>query len=492
MPLIPLNIPAGVYRNGTEYQAANRWRDANLVRWHEGALRPIGGWRQFITADVDDACRGACAWSDNSGNKWLATGSKDALYVMDDEGATFDITPTGLTTGREDASVFTGFGALSWGSFEWGTERPETGIVNPATSWALDNWGEYLLALSDEDGKIYEWQLNTGTAAAVLSNAPTNSKSMMVTEERFVFALGAGGDPRKVQWSDRENNNSWTPATTNEAGDILLQTTGQILCGVRTKNQSLILTSQDAHTATYQGPPFVYGFEQVGQSCGIISQHAAASVSAGAMWMGNRAFFVFNGSQVQELPCEVADYVFSDINRNQKSKVFAVVNSRWGEVWWFYPSGSSTEIDRYVAYDYTDNVWNTGNLARTAGVDLGVFATPLWLGSDGTIYEHESGRSFDSQTPFAETGPIALGAGDNIIHVTDLIPDEKTQGDVSVTFKTRYYPNDTEYSHGPYTPTNPTSVRFNGRQFRMRVEGDATADWRLGIMRVDGKQGGRR
>ena len=150
---------------------------------------------------------------------------------------------------------------------------------------------------------------------------------MMVTEERFVFAFGANGDPRLVAWSDREDNNTWTPATTNEAGDIQIQTNGVILKGLRTRGQSLILTDQDAHSATYQGPPFVYGFERVGTSCGLIAANAAASVDAGVVWMGNRSFFIYSGGAVQPIPCDVADYVFSDLNNDQKSKIHAVVNS---------------------------------------------------------------------------------------------------------------------------------------------------------------------
>ena len=129
---------------------------------------------------------------------------------------------------------------------------------------------------------------------------------------------------------------------------------------------------------------------------------------------------------------------------------------------------------------------------RTAGVDRGVFRFPMYIASDGTLYEHEVGYNYGSSTPFAETGPIAVGAGDNITKVVELLPDEKTQGDVNAKFKTRYYPNAEEREHGPFTMSNPTSVRFQGRQVRMRVEGAEDADWRVGIMRLDARQGGRR
>ena len=620
MALIPLNIPAGQYRNGTDYQSQGRWRDANLVRWQEGALRPIGGWRQRGSVDITGVVRSMLVWEDNSNQRRVALGTHNKLFAMTAGNAVSDITPTGFSAGRVDADIFTGYGASTYGSGLYGVPQQDTGTVLRATVWCLENWGEYLLGCTADDGKIYEWDLTStegatlvtngdfasasswttggswtisggvatfsGTAVAnvlsqtyssstfyagktyrisfdfatttaadvrvkytgsttlvnqtinsagthtidfvadstsgtlsfelgtatgdtetftidnvsikvqplayVISTAPTGNTAMMVTEERFVVCFGAGGDPRKVQWSDQEDNTVWTAAATNQAGDIIIQTNGTILRGVRTRGQSLILTTEDAHTMTYQGPPFVYGFERVGTSCGLIATNAVASVDAGVIWMGNRSFFIYSGGAVREIPCEVADYVFSDINNDQSSKVSCVVNGRYNEIWWFYPSGSSKECDRYVAFDYNENIWMTGNLARTAGVDRGVFRQPFWIAPDGILYEQEIGFNYSSDTPFAETGPISIGAGDQVMSVTGLIPDEKTLGDVSATFKTRFYPTDTESSHGPFNMANPTSVRFTGRQVRMRVSGNTSKDWRVGIMRLDAVSGGRR
>lgn len=496
MPLTPLDIPAGVFRNGTDLQASGRWRDANLVRWHEGAMRPVGGWRnrQTVSGDVDisNTCRGAHAWRDNSSARYLGIGTFDGLSVMTEGGTVYDITPAGFTSGRVSASANLGYGGGLFGDGYYGTPRVDASTVLDATTWSLDNWGEYLVGCSSDDRRLVEWQLNTGTPAAVISNAPTDNDGLMVTEERFLFALGAGGNPRKVAWSDREDNTTWTPAATNEAGDIELQTNGRILAGVRTRGQSLILTSEDAHTLTYQGPPFVFGMERVGTSCGIISGRAAASVDAGVIWMGKRSFFIYSGGAVSALPSEVGDYVFSDINASQLSLVHCVKNSSWGEVWWFYPSGSSTEIDRYVSYNYVTNTWMIGQLSRTACVDGGIFRFPLFFGADGNLYEHEVGYLYDGATPFAETGPIFIGAGENIVSATQLIPDEKTQGDVTATFKTRLHPNDTEREYGPISMANPTSVRFSGRQLRMRVDANVADDWRVGIMRLDLRAGGKR
>jgi len=492
MPLIPLDIPAGQYRNGTDLQSAGRWRDGNLIRFHEGSLRPVGGWRQRGSVDIAGVVRSMLSWEDNSNSRRLALGTHDKLFAMTAGNAVSDVTPVGFNAGRVDATLSVGFGASTYGNQTYGTPRQDTATLLPATTWSLDNWGEYLVGATADDGKLYEWQLDSGTPAAQIANSPVNCSGLMVTEERFLFAFGAGGNPRKIAFSDKEDNTVWTPLATNEAGDIEIQTNGTILRGLRTRGQALILTDQDAHTATYQGPPFVYGFERVGTSCGLIAPNAAVAVDMGVLWMGSRSFFAYSGGAVQELSGDVSDYVFSDFNTDQRSKVSAVVNSRWNEVWWFYPSGASTECDRYVVYDYAQNVWATGNLDRTAGVDSGVFRQPMWIGSDGVLYEHEAGYSYSGATPFCETGPISIGVGDQVMSVRQLIPDERNLGDVTATFKSRFYPTSDEREYGPFSMANPTSVRFTGRQVRMRVDGNQPADWRVGIMRLDAVPGGLR
>ena len=497
MTLIPLDIPAGFYRNGTDLEQAGRWRDGSLVRWRDNSLRPIGGWRERKTSFATNPVRGMHTWELLNGNAYLAGGSHSELKVMTGSGTLSNITPSDLATGREDAAANTGFGGGAYGNGYYGQaiQQSDDSVIQEATTWSLDNFGEDLIACHYDDGRILIWDSSaTPATASALSNAPTGNLGIVVTEERFIFALGAGGNSRKVQWCDREANTTWTAAATNEAGDIELQTSGQIMQGIRTRGQTLIITDTDAHTARYLGPPYVYGFERVGTSCGAISRKAASDVDAGVFWMGQGAFFRFDGNSVSEIKCDVHDYVFGDFNTAQQSKCWSFANAAFGEIWWFYCSANSTEIDRYVAFDYKENHWLIGELSRTSGVQRGVFRYPFMAGhnADSDIYDHEVGYNFDSATTFAETGPISIGVGDQIARVTKLIPDEITQGDVDVTFKTRFYPNATETTHGPFTPANPTSVRFSGRQLRMRVEGQRATQWKVGNMRIDANAGGRR
>lgn len=493
MALIPINIPPGVYRNGTELQSAGRWYDVNLVRWTEGAMLPVGGWERRGTGTVTGKCRGLLTWKTNSGVRYAALGTSSKLYAMTQTSALVDITPVGFTAGSDDASTGAGYGISTYGTGYYGTPRTDSGTVTPATTWSFDTWGEYLVGCSTSDGKLYEWQLDsaTPTKAAVITNAPTSCQGLLVTAERSLLALAASGDARKVAWSDLEDNTVWTPSSTNNAGSVILQTTGKIVCAKRVRGQNLILTDIDAHTLTYVGQPFVYQAEIAGRACGVVSANAVSVLDNMAVWMGIKGFHIFDG-YVKPLSCEVYDYVFNNLNINQISKVYAVNNAQYNEVWWFYPSANSNENDSYVVWDYLENHWSIGTLARTAGTDRSVFRNPIMIGANGYIYDHEVGLNYDSALPYAESGPFQIGNGDNVLYINELIPDERNQGSVTATFKTRYYPTSTESTFGPYSLTQPTSVRFNGRQIKMRVTTTTPSDWRVGVQRLNGIAGGRR
>lgn len=493
MPLIPLSLPPGVYRNGTELQAAGRWRDSSLVRWAEGQMKPVGGWDAFSDSAIGAPVRGSIAWRGNAGDRFVVAGTFDDLTYINTDGVGVSIAPLDLTPGAASSSLNTAYGGGLYGAGSYGTTRTPSGIVTPATVWSLDTFGEWLVALSPDDGRPLLWQGDPMTPAAVIAGAPVDALALVVTSERFLFILGAGGDPRAVAWSEQADTTVWTADATNQAGDIVIQTTGALVTGLRVRGQTLLLTDIDAHTATYIGPPFVHSFEQVGTQCGVIAPDAAANVMGGAMWMGLNGFFRFDGGAVTEVPCDVSDYVFGRLNLSQRSKVASVTYATENEVWWFYPAGS--EVDSYVCYNYVENHWTTGVLERTSGVDAGTFPQPIWFDATGNAYRHEIGFSYaGASLPYAVSGPVQLGNGDQIMNALELIPDENTQGDVQVTFATRFYPNSTERTYGPYTLAAPTNVRFAGRQVTLRVDGLAgrPASWRFGVPRLDVTPGGRR
>lgn len=495
MALYPIKLPPGVYRNGTEYQAAGRWYDANLVRWFEGTIRPVGGWMKEVSTQLNGVCRGLYAWKSNDYQRRLLLGTNSKLYAYNANVLT-DITPTTYTAGRVDSVYQLGYGISAYGTANYGVQRPGLGLVLEAATWSIDNFGQYPVMCAPHDGRVLYWDLDLTTKATVVhASAPTSCRGVVVTPERFLVALGAGGNPRLVQWADQESLTVWTPAATNQAGDFELQTAGSIVAARRVRGTTLIWTDADLHTMTYIGTPYVYSFDRVGSFCGAAGPNAVAALDSFAIWMGANGFFMYDGV-VKPIPCDVQDYVFSDLNRVQAAKIYAGANTNFGEVWWFYPSANSTENDRYVVYNYRENHWSIGQLSRTAWTGSGVFQYPLATSADGYLYDHEYGWTNDGAAigsgRYALAGPTEIGNGDQIIHAVQLIPDEKTQGQVKVSFKSRFTPEGTEQTFGPYTLTPYTDVRFVGRQVSPEIVGNADADWRVGVMRINGKPGGQR
>lgn len=496
MNYVPLAIPPGVFRNGTEYQSQGRWYDSSLVRWENGEMKPVGGWQQKGSSTVTGTARGVLSWRGRDVGAWAAIGTvgtsgSTKLYVVQADNTFADITPTGITDQDVNATA-AGYGWLDYGDGTYGTARAEVaGAYNFAASWSLDTWGQYLVACLDGDGRIYEWQNDSSTVAAPLANAPGNCSGIVVTPQRFIFALGAEGDSRRVEWCDQEDNTDWTATALNQAGYYILESGGPIMQGVNTRGQTLIFTTTDVYAATYIGAPLVYSFERVGSSNGIVSRRAAAASDSFVAWMGPRGFWTYDG-YVRQIPCEVEDYVFSDFNEDHQSKVFAWVNSQFNEIWWHYPSASSTECDRYVAWNYAENHWSIGQIPAYAACDRGVLRYPLMVHSDSKLYEHEVvGVSHGTLTPYATSGPLEVGGG-KTVYATKMIPDEKSRGDVTVELLTRRFPNGTQLSYGPYSIEEPVSLRLNARQVSLKIREAKSGDWRWGTPRVMMAPGGMR
>ncbi len=461
-------------------------------------MEPVGGWKDRVSAATalnSEPPRGALAWVMNSGDRWLALGSASRLAVMSVANVVTDITPASFTAGAVSAVANVGYGAGLYGQGTYGTQRAEPLSYTDAATWSLDTWGENLLACHTSDRRIVEWAGVVANRAVALANAP-RADAIVVTDERVVFALGAsplaGGtrDGRMIRWCDRENNTLWAPAATNEAGDQLITSGSQIMCGKRLRGVTLILTDVSAHVASYIGPPFVYGFERIGDSCGVISRNGCAVVDGVAYWMGEGGFWRCDGGSVQAIPCDVTEAVTSKMNALQASKVYAVVNSEFNEIWWFYPCEASNENDRYVAYNYRDSFWMTGELARSCGVDVRPFRQAMWASPAGMVIDQETGSDWGGLQPYAESGPIDFG--ETVMTATRMAPDENTRGDVDLSFRAKMYPNGPERVFGPYAPGLPTNLRFTARQVSLRITGNRNTRWRWGIPKVTVEQRGRR
>ena len=489
MPYITLDIPPGVYRTGTDYRSRGRWLDANLWRWFSGEQRPVGGWTQRSRSAVAGAARAMIAWKSNAGKSWAAVGTHSNLYAMTAGGYLYDITPPGFRAGRPDATNAGGYGFGAYGRGGYGDGGVAGAVTAEASQWSLDTWGEDLVGVMAEDGRIYQWTLDIATRAEVLDGAPP-AAALVVTGERIMMALGAG-NPRRVAWSDRENNTVWSEGGTNYAGSFDLQTAGKVMCGRRVSGGTLILTDVDAWLATFLGQPLVYGFQKVGSQCGIVGRGAIVTTDVQAFWMSANGFWVFNGYS-EPLACDVHDYVFSDLNAQQLSKVTAVHVSAFGEIWGFYPSAASAEIDRYVVYNYREQHWNIGGLSRLSGIDRGPFTFPMMVDAAGVVWDHESGVDHLGAAPFAESGPLEIGQGERTLMVRRVVPDTKNLGDVTVTFTTRLFPNGPETDAGTCAVTADTDVRFSARQVAVTLKGADGTDFRVGSFRFDVAERGPR
>jgi len=492
MQYVKLQLPPGVARQGTEYAVQGRYFDANLMRWHQGVIQPVGGWRQFSDSTLTGKPRAMMTWVTNSNTIFAFVGTHSNAYVLTQSGVVTDITPTsGFTTGRADAESGGGYGASTYGTGTYGDPRPNTSVVNPATIWTVDQFGQLPIACAETDGTIWEWDLNTANNLVAVTNAPTGNAAVMVTNDLFVFALGASSNPRKVAWCDRANRTDWTPSATNLAGDVELKTNGKIRCGKRIRGGELIFTDVDVHLARYVGKPSVYVFDQVGEACGVISQGSVATVANRAYWMGQNGFFVYDG-YTKPLRCDVLEYVFNNLNTQQQSKVVAVHNTEFNEIWWYYPCGDSTECDCYVYYNYVDDHWGIGTLTRLSGAPKGVFGNLLLAGDDGYIYEHEITQSRDNRDATLRAAPIELGNGERYMYAREYVPDEGTVGDSTIRFFTRLYPQATENTHGPFTSASPKLVRFSGRQVGWEYTIASGTDGRIGVPRLKVTPGGAR
>lgn len=503
-----LEIPPGVFRNGTQYQSRGRWYDVNGVRWFERAMQPIGGWEVLQASGgtaitVAGVPRGMNAWRGNDGAGWLSIGTNTKLYAFS-AGVKTDITPSAIVAGSADTtdpSSTATYGSGAYGLGAYGIGVPASDPI-PAATWQLDTLGDYLVGVLLGDGKLYWWDRNPAHLAVVPTassgTVPTSAKGVVVTPEKFVFVLGAGGDVRKVQWASQNDVTDWNPTTANTAGGYSLTTKGALLAGRRGRNETLLWTDDDIHAATYIGGSLIYGFKQLGSGCGLIAPNAVVVKNGVAFWMGSGDFHMYDG-YVQTIPCEVSDYVFNGINRYQKQKCWAEHRAQFNEITWHYPSAVSTEVDRYVTYNYVDRHWTLGALVRTAGIDAGAFLYPLAGDASGNIYYHEKGDTRSGMTPYAESGPIDLEGGDRLVTISQIFPDERNLGDVQFSIYAQIVPLNPakptetgETLYGPFAIDETTDVLVTGRQVRLRLDQARATSWRFGSVRLQKTERGRR
>ena len=440
----------------------------------------------------------------NNGEEVLAIGTRSGVNLLYNN-VWYDITPTGFV--GDDVITSLGYGAYHYGVEDWGDARSQSGINFDTKSFSFDNWGEDLIFCFPADGKIYQWQPNTATnnpdaIATVIPGAPTGCQGIIVSNERHLIALGSSGDPRRIAWSDREDNTTWTASARNTAGDLQIPTGGQANYAKKFGNDIIIFTDIGINKLYYVGSPFVYGIQEIGVNCKAISPRAIVSSGGFLSWISENSFFTYNG-QVQELKSDVHDFIFDNIQQNTQQATHGAHNIDFNEIWWFFPVGDTDQLapNRYIIWNYLANVWSIGELDRGTWIDQGVFPNPLACDKDGFVYEHDKRPLFNSpglgtRKPFCQTGPLEIANGDRVAQVNQILPDEETTSlpGITLSFTGRFTPLGTETDFGSFTFNSDgyTDARFSARQVQMKIEGSVTQDFQVGKIRLDVQPRGRR
>jgi len=450
---------------------------------------------------------------DTSGNIVTANGSDSG------NGGSSTVGKYQINTGLNAYVSSTGFGASAWGSGGFGSAS-DISSGNQLRLYSQDNFGEDLV-LNVRGGGIYYHDTSGGLATRAVdiseisgqSNAPTIALQVMVSDiDQHVIAFGVNPlgssaiDPLFIRFSDQQNAIDWTPTATNTAGGVRINSGSIIIGAIQAREEILIFTDVSLHSMRFVGPPFVFNFSTISTDTSMISPNAAVNARGSVFFMDEGGFFVYNGS-VQPLPCSVKDYVFSNLNIGQAFKVFAAENSAHSEVTWFYPIGTgNTEITNYVTYNYEENLWSIGTLTRGAWFDSGLGNFPLASSvitdtDQNYLYEHEKGFDDDGLplTAYVESGDLEIGDGNAFMFMTGIIPDFSFKGtdpSVDMTIKGRDYPlQDTSTLATTTITANTTEshIRARSRHPVIRVESNGEGyGWRLGTLRIDVRQDGRR
>jgi hypothetical protein len=518
-----------------------------------------GAWSGVVIGTATTAVSGGTLSNSNttvtvtSTAAFTATGSilidSETITYTGTTGTTFTGCTRGVSgTGSGAATTHTNGSAVVQATVFTGWGSPASaGIGTQLRLWSESNFGEDLV-FNPRGGALYYWanaaSANTfnrgqllGPSATVVtksgsisvdSSCPTVADIVMVSDtSRFVLAFGctdygsAIQNPMLIRWSDQESIATWAPAATNQAGSYQLSNGSQIIATVQTRQEILVITDAAIYSMQYLGPPYVWGFQLMGDNTSIMGPNAVATANNVTYWMGTDKFYMYSG-RVETLPCSLRQYVYNDINLSQQFQFFASTNEGYNEIWWFYCSSNSTTIDRYVIFNHLERTWYYGNLARTYWLDSPLRATPMAAGYNGQLIYHENGTDDGTTNPptaitaFCQSSDFDIGDGHNFGLVSRIIPDVTFDGSTvnapSLDFavRPRQFPGTNygtadsptvtsadNYQNQRYFTvqqfTQQVFVRIRGRQMALRIESnDLGVAWQLGVPRIDTRPDGRR
>ena len=477
----------------------------------------------------------------------LVTGTNTyTITAKDTSGAT--VTASGSDSGNGGSSVVgayqinvgldvyvegSGWGAGTWGAGTFGSVSPIS-ASSQLRLWSHDNFGEDLV-INPRGGGVFYWDESSGaseravalTALSGSNKAPTVALQVLVSDiDRHVLCFGAdplnadnlrtsASDPLLIAWSDQENVTQWEPLPNNTAGSLRLSAGSSIIGAVRARQETLVWTDTSLYSLTFVGQPFTFGVNLVNEGVGLIGPNAAVNSPKGIFWMDKKGFYTYNGA-VQDVPCSVQNYVFSDLNEGQAFQVFGFLNKEFDEVGWYYCSEGATSIDKYVVYNYEEGTWTIGEMTRSSWIDEGIFNNPMATYTEpsgvGYLYNHETGNDDDGSpmdNVFIESSDFALGSGEQFQSISRIIPDVKFTGNggsdqtINFVLKQRNFPGESLATDSTNTCTATTTkidTRLRARQAALRIESDDDnslgarlgVGFRVGATRMDLKPNGRR
>lgn len=465
-------------------------------------------------------------------NTYVITASSAASSTVTGGGGTAVVAAYQISVGLAVEQPLYGWGAGAWGSGTWGVGTTTTAQLR---LWSQSNFGEDLI-FAIRGGSIYYWSASSGLTSrgvaldtlAGASDVPVIQNKVLVSDvSRFVFALGcndlgsATQDPMLIRWSDQEDATNWTPSATNQAGSLRLSTGSQILTAIQARQEVLVWTDAAVYSLQYIGAPIVWGATLLGDNTSLASPNGVAYASGKAYWMGLDKFYVYDGT-VKTLKCDLRRFVFENINHDQFSQVYAGTNEGFSEIWWFYCSEDSTVNDRYVVFNYAEEVWYYGTMGRTAWLDTGLFDTPQAATYNNKLVYQESGvDDNETATPapveaYIESAEFDIDDGDHFGFVWRILPDVTFDGSTAENptatmtlipmknsgsgYNSPTSVGGSDQSTITRTATVPIEqftgqiyVRVRGRQMILRMEStDIGVTWQLGSPRIDIRQDGRR
>lgn len=436
--------------------------------------------------------------------------------------------PTGFSFLNGTVLQLTTSGALPTG-LSVGTVYFVVNSTGTTFNLATSAGGTPIVTSGSQSGNQFVSPRGINSAAIGDAYTPVIQNYIIVSDaSRFVIVFGTNDpdaedpnaiDPMLIRWSQQEDPFVWQPLATNQAGSARLSHGSKIITAIQTRQEIVVFTDQSLYSLQYLGPPFVWGTQLLGDNISVMGPNAATLASGIVYWMGRDKFYIYDG-RVQTLNCDLRKYIFQDINAGQNEQICCGTNEGFNEVWWFYCSLNSTEINKYVVYNYVENVWYYGSMARTAWLDSGLSDYPIAATYGYRLVQHEDGTDDnESGTPvafesFISSAEFDIGDGHNYAFVWRVLPDLTFAGSsagASPEMTMTLYPMQNSGS-GTGVPaaaaidkltgvqylitegfTGQIYTRLRGRQMILKVSSSTLGTaWQLGAPRIDIRQDGRR